>query len=66
MDNTRALGVSEERRGGDMGEGKGMGASAGNWLFAKHFTNTTTRDLNLLARQNQLENSLTVLLPGPL
>ena len=49
-----------------MGEGKGMGASAGNWLFAKHFTNTTTRDLNLLARQNQLENSLTVLLPGPL
>lgn len=49
-----------------MGEGKGVRACAGHWLFAKHFTNTTTWDLNLLAQQNQLENSLTVLLPGPL
>lgn len=66
MDNTSALGVSEERRGGDMGEGKGVRACAGHWLFAKHFTNTTAWDLNLLAQQNQLERSLTVLLPGPL
>lgn len=65
MDNTRAPGVPEERRGGDMGEGKGLRACAGHWLFAEHFTDTTTWDLNLLAQQNPLENSLTVLLPGP-
>ena len=48
-----------------MGEEKEVGAPAGHWMCAKHFTNAVIQDLNLLARQKWLEKSLIFFILGP-